>query len=42
MPTELVNPENATLEGVRDIYDSALMDVELDEENGFVVIETGL
>lgn len=39
MPSELVSPENATLEGVRDIYNSALMDVELDEENGFVVID---
>jgi hypothetical protein len=39
MPSELVSPENATLEGVRDIYSSALMDVELDEENGFVVID---
>jgi hypothetical protein len=39
MPTELVCPDNATLEMVRDIYDSALMDVELDAENGFVVID---
>lgn len=39
MPTELVCPDNATLEMVRDIYDSALMDVELDAESGFVVID---
>ena len=39
MPAELVGPENATLESLRDIYDAALMDVEIDEENGFVIID---
>ncbi len=39
MPAELLGPENVTLEAVRDIYDAALLDVELDEENGFVVID---
>lgn len=39
MPAELLGPENATLEAVRDIYEAALLDVELDEENGFVVID---
>lgn len=39
MPAELLGPENVTLEAVRDIYEAALLDVELDEENGFVVID---
>lgn len=39
MPAELVGPENASLESLRDIYEAALMDVEVDEENGFVVID---
>lgn len=39
MPAELLGPENVTLEAVRDIYNAALLDVELDEENGFVVID---
>lgn len=39
MPAELLGPENVTLEAVRDLYEAALLDVELDEENGFVVID---
>lgn len=39
MPAELLGPENVTLEAVRDIYEAALLDVELDEENRFVVID---
>ena len=39
MPAELIGPDNVSLETVRDVFESALMDVELDEENGFVVID---
>ena len=39
MSADLIGPENATLETVRDILDAALMDVEIDEENGFVIID---
>jgi hypothetical protein len=39
MPVELIAPENATLEAVKDIYETALMDVEIDEDNGFVIID---
>ena len=39
MPVELISPETVTLEAIRGVYDAALLDVELDEENGFVVID---
>lgn len=39
MPVELVSPDSVTLEQIRDVYDAALLDVELDEENGFVLID---
>ena len=39
MSNELVTPETVTLEEVRELYEMALMDVTLDEENGFVVID---
>jgi Putative bacterial sensory transduction regulator len=39
MSNELVTPETVTLEAVRDLYETALMDVTLDEESGFVVID---
>jgi len=39
MSNELVTPETVTLEAVRDLYEAALMDVTLDAESGFVVID---
>jgi hypothetical protein len=39
MSAELITPESATIEQIRDIYESALLDVTLDAENGFVVID---
>jgi Putative bacterial sensory transduction regulator len=39
MSNELVTPETVTLEAVRDLYEAALLDVSLDEESGFVVID---
>lgn len=39
MSNELVTPETVTLDVIRDLYEMALMDVTLDEENGFVVID---
>jgi hypothetical protein len=32
MATELVTPDNATIEMIRDIYEAAMMDASLDEE----------
>jgi hypothetical protein len=38
MSNELITPEAVTLELIREIFEAALMDTTLDEENGFVVI----
>jgi len=42
MPTELVTPDNATPEALRDIYDQAYMDVTLDGEHGVIRIREEL
>lgn len=39
MPPELITPETVTVEIVRDVLEAALMDVTVDEESGFVVID---
>lgn len=39
MSVELVTPENVTLELLRDVYEAALMDATIDEENGFVILD---
>jgi hypothetical protein len=36
---EIVSPENVSLELIRDIYDSAMMEVTLDEEKRFIRIK---
>lgn len=36
---EIVTPENVSLELIRDIYDSAMMEVTLDEEKRFIRIK---
>lgn len=39
MTVELITPETVSIEQIRDLYEAALFDVTLDEENGFVVLD---
>ena len=42
MATELVTPDNVSVEMLRDLYDAAYMDVTLDEEHGVLRIREEL